>query len=145
MRVLLQKVNHAKVTIAGEVVGSIQKGYTLLVGIAPGDTETELDYLVRKIINVRIFEDEDGKMNLALKDVAGEILSISQFTLYADTKKGNRPGFSNAAGPELAEPLYQQFNDKLRAAGVHVETGNFGAEMQVELENDGPTTIWYEK
>ena len=99
MRVLLQKVNHAKVTIAGEVVGSIQKGYTLLVGIAPGDTETELDYLVRKIINVRIFEDEDGKMNLALKDVAGEILSISQFTLYADTKKGNRPGFSNAAGP----------------------------------------------
>ncbi|CUS26301.1 D-tyrosyl-tRNA(Tyr) deacylase [Paucilactobacillus oligofermentans DSM 15707 = LMG 22743] len=145
MRVLLQKVNHAKVTIAGEVVGSIQKGYTLLVGIAPDDTEANLDYLVRKIVNVRIFEDEEGKMNLALKDVDGEILSISQFTLYADTKKGNRPGFSNAAGPELAEPLYQQFNDKLRAAGVHVETGHFGAEMQVELENDGPTTIWYEK
>ena len=145
MRVVLQKVNHAKVTIENEVVGSIKQGFMLLVGIAPDDTEENLDYLVHKIVNVRIFEDADGKMNLGLNDVDGEILSISQFTLYADTKKGNRPGFSIAAGPDIAEPLYNKFNEKLRAEGIHVETGHFGAEMQVELENDGPTTIWYEK
>jgi D-tyrosyl-tRNA(Tyr) deacylase len=145
MRVVLQKVNHAQVTIDQEVVGKIGVGYMLLVGFAPEDGEEQLDYLVHKIINVRIFEDEDGKMNLGLNDVQGDILSVSQFTLYADTKHGNRPGFSLAAKPDIAEPLYNLFNEKLRAAGVHVETGHFGAEMQIELENDGPTTIIYEK
>lgn len=145
MRVVLQKVNHAQVTIDQEVVGKIGVGYMLLVGFAPEDGEEQLDYLVHKIINVRIFEDEDGKMNLGLNDVQGAILSVSQFTLYADTKHGNRPGFSLAAKPDIAEPLYNLFNERLRAAGVHVETGHFGAEMQIELENDGPTTIIYEK
>lgn len=145
MRVVLQKVNHAQVTIDQEVVGKIGVGYMLLVGFAPEDGEEQLDYLVHKIINVRIFEDEDGKMNLGLNDVQGAILSVSQFTLYADTKHGNRPGFSLAAKPDIAEPLYNLFNEKLRSAGVHVETGHFGAEMQIELENDGPTTIIYEK
>ncbi|KRM12076.1 D-aminoacyl-tRNA deacylase [Paucilactobacillus suebicus] len=145
MRVVLQKVNHAQVTINHEVVGKINQGFMLLVGFAPEDTQEQVDYLVHKIINVRIFEDGDGKMNLGLGDVDGAILSVSQFTLYADTKHGNRPGFSLAAKPEIAEPLYNQFNEKLRSAGVHVETGHFGAEMQIELENDGPTTIIYEK
>lgn len=145
MRVVLQKVNHAQVTIERQVVGKIDQGYMLLVGFAPEDTEATIDYLVHKIVNVRIFEDADGKMNLGLNDVDGAILSVSQFTLYADTKHGNRPGFSLAAKPEIAEPLYEQFNQKLRATGVHVETGHFGAEMQIDLENDGPTTIIYEK
>ncbi|WP_295747425.1 D-aminoacyl-tRNA deacylase [uncultured Limosilactobacillus sp.] len=145
MRVVLQKVNHAAVSIDGEVVGQIKKGYLLLVGFAPDDDEAKLDYLARKICNLRVFEDEDGKMNRGLSDVDGSILSISQFTLYADTKHGNRPGFSKAAKPEIAEPLYKQFNAKLAAHGVHVETGHFGADMKVDLENDGPTTIIYEK
>ncbi|WP_242361069.1 D-aminoacyl-tRNA deacylase [Limosilactobacillus antri] len=145
MRVVLQKVSHAQVSIAGEVVGRIGKGYMLLVGFAPNDGDTELDYLVHKIVNLRVFEDENGKMNRGLKDVDGEILSVSQFTLYADTRHGNRPGFSDAAKPEIAEPLYDRFNAKLAATGVHVATGRFGADMQVELENDGPVTIIYEK
>ncbi len=145
MRVVLQKVNHAAVAIDGQVVGQIGKGYMLLVGFAPDDDDAKLDYLARKICNLRVFEDEDGKMNKGLADVDGSILSISQFTLYADTKHGNRPGFSKAAKPEIAEPLYNRFNDKLAAHGVHVETGQFGADMKVTLENDGPTTIIYEK
>lgn len=145
MRVVVQKVNHAQVTIEHQIVGQIKQGYMLLVGFAPDDEEPSLDYLVHKIINLRVFEDENGKMNLSLQDVAGAILSVSQFTLYADTKHGNRPGFSQAASPEIAEPLYQTFNQKLRDAGIHVETGQFGADMQIELENDGPTTIILEK
>ena len=145
MRVVLQKVNHASVTIKGCVVGQIQQGYMLLVGFAPTDTDEQLDYLVHKIVNLRVFEDKDGKMNYSIKDVGGAILSISQFTLYADTKHGNRPGFSKAARPDIAEPLYERFNKKLAAAGIHVETGHFGADMQVALENDGPTTIIYER
>ncbi|MBM6754283.1 D-tyrosyl-tRNA(Tyr) deacylase [Lactobacillus alvi] len=145
MRVLLQRVNHAQVKIDGEIVGKIQKGYLLLVGFAPDDTSDKIDYLVHKITNLRVFESEPGKMNLGLKDVNGEILSVSQFTLYADVKKGNRPGFSNAAKPDLAQPLYEEFNQKLAATGIHVETGHFGADMKVELENDGPVTIMYEK
>lgn len=145
MRVVLQKVNQARVTVDGQVVGKIGRGYLLLVGFAPDDGEEQLDYLVHKITNLRVFEDENGKMNQGLRDVDGEILSISQFTLYADTKHGNRPGFSNAARPEIAEPLYDQFNQKLAATGIHVETGRFGAMMKVELENDGPTTIIYER
>ncbi|MDM8219596.1 D-aminoacyl-tRNA deacylase [Limosilactobacillus mucosae] len=145
MRVVLQRVNHAAVSIDGETVGQIKKGYLLLVGLAPDDNDDQLDWMVHKIVNLRVFEDENGKLNRALADVAGEILSISQFTLYADVKRGNRPGFSKAAKPEIAEPLYDRFNEKLRAAGVHVETGRFGADMKVELENDGPVTIIYEK
>ena len=145
MRVVLQRVNHAAVSIDGEMVGQIKKGYLLLVGLAPDDNDDQLDWMVHKIVNLRVFEDENGKLNRALADVAGEILSISQFTLYADVKHGNRPGFSKAAKPEIAEPLYDRFNEKLRAAGVHVETGRFGADMKVELENDGPVTIIYEK
>ena len=145
MRVVLQRVNHAAVRIDGETVGQIQKGYLLLVGLAPEDTDEQLDWMVHKIVNLRVFEDENGKLNRALADVNGEILSISQFTLYADVKHGNRPGFSKAAKPELAAPLSDRFNEKLRQAGVHVETGRFGADMKVELENDGPVTILYEK
>ncbi|WP_373842169.1 D-aminoacyl-tRNA deacylase [Limosilactobacillus sp.] len=145
MRIVLQKVNHAQVSIDGTVVGKIGKGYMLLVGFAPGDGDEQLDYLVHKVVNLRVFEDEQGKMNRGLKDVDGAILSISQFTLYADTRHGNRPGFTAAAKPAIAKPLYDRFNRKLAASGVHVETGRFGADMQVELENDGPTTIIYEK
>ncbi|MCX2185967.1 MULTISPECIES: D-aminoacyl-tRNA deacylase [Limosilactobacillus] len=145
MRVVLQKVNRAQVTIDGTVVGKIGRGYMLLVGFAPEDGDEQLDYLVHKIVNLRVFEDESGKMNKGLKDVDGAILSISQFTLYADTRHGNRPGFTDAAKPEIAAPLYERFNRKLAATGVHVETGRFGADMQVDLENDGPTTIIYEK
>ena len=145
MRVVLQRVNHAAVRIDGETVGQIQKGYLLLVGLAPEDTDEQLDWMVHKIVNLRVFEDENGKLNRALADVNGEILSISQFTLYADVKHGNRPGFPKAAKPEVAAPLYDRFNEKLRQAGVHVETGRFGADMKVELENDGPVTILYEK
>lgn len=145
MRVVLQRVNHAAVRIDGETVGQIQKGYLLLVGLAPEDTDEQLDWMVHKIVNLRVFEDENGKLNRVLADVNGEILSISQFTLYADVKHGNRPGFSKAAKPEIAAPLYDRFNEKLRQAGVHVETGRFGADMKVELENDGPVTILYEK
>ena len=145
MRVVLQRVNHATVRIDGKTVGQIQKGYLLLVGLAPEDTDEQLDWMVHKIVNLRVFEDENGKMNQALGDVNGAILSISQFTLYADVKHGTRPGFSKAAKPEVAVPLYDRFNEKLRQAGVHVETGRFGADMKVELENDGPVTILYEK
>ena len=138
MRVVLQKVNRAQVAIDKEVVGKIGKGYMLLVGFAPDDGDEQLDYLVHKIVNLRVFEDENGKMNKGLRDVDGAILSISQFTLYADTRHGNRPGFTDAAKPDVAEPLYERFNQKLAATG-------FGADMQVDLENDGPTTIIYEK
>lgn len=145
MRIVLQRVNHAKVSVDGKVIGQIGKGYMLLVGFGPDDTEATLDYMVHKVTNLRVFESEPGKMNLGLKDVQGAILSISQFTLYADVKHGNRPGFAKAAKPALAKPLYQQFNQKLAATGIHVETGEFGADMQVDLENDGPVTIIYEK
>lgn len=145
MRVVLQRVNHAQVSVDGEVIGQIGKGYMLLVGFGPDDTEETLDYMVHKITNLRVFESEPGKMNLGLSDVNGAILSISQFTLYADVKHGNRPGFSKAAKPSVAEPLYNQFNQKLAATGIPVATGQFGADMKVDLENDGPVTIWYEK
>ena len=145
MRVVLQRVNHAQVSVDGEVIGKIGKGYMLLVGFGPDDTEETLDYMVHKITNLRVFESEPGKMNLGLRDVDGAILSISQFTLYADVKHGNRPGFSKAAKPSLAEPLYDQFNRKLAATGIPVATGQFGADMKVDLENAGPVTISYEK
>ncbi|MCT0484677.1 D-aminoacyl-tRNA deacylase [Weissella paramesenteroides] len=144
MRIVLQRVKSASVSIDETVVGKIGVGYVLLVGIADNDTEAELDYLVRKITKLRVFEDLVGKMNLAIEDVGGQILSISQFTLYADTKKGNRPSFTKAGAPDFADKMYQLFNKKLRDTGSTVETGEFGANMQVQLINDGPVTIIFD-
>lgn len=144
MRVVLQRVSHASVSIDNELVGKINQGYLLLVGIKDGDTKDDIDYLVRKISNLRIFADEDGKTNLSLQSINGEILSVSQFTLYADTKKGNRPSFTKAGKPDFASDMYDQFNQSLRDAGNHVETGRFGADMQVDLQNDGPFTIIFD-
>ena len=141
MKVVLQRVKHASVTIDGNVYGKINQGYLLLVGITDGDTETEAKKLADKIVDLRIFEDENGKMNLGIEQVNGEILSISQFTLYADCKKGRRPSFTKAARPEISNPLYETFNGFLKDRGMHVETGIFGADMKVELLNDGPVTI----
>ena len=141
MRVVIQRVSKAKVVVDGALSGAINKGFLLLVGVEEADTSEDVDYLTRKISNMRIFEDEDGKMNLSLKEVDGEILSISQFTLHADTKKGNRPSFINAARPDQADQLYEELNDKLRTEGFKVEVGVFGADMDVSLVNDGPVTI----
>jgi len=141
MRVVIQKVKEASVSVEGEVIGEIGIGYLLLVGIAQDDTEEDVNYLARKVANLRVFEDEEDKMNLSLKDVSGDILSISQFTLLANTKKGNRPSFIEAANPEVGEVYYQSFNQKLRALGFHIETGSFGAHMDVRLLNSGPVTI----
>ena len=142
MRVVVQRCSRAEVRIDGECVGKIGKGFMLLVGVTDGDTQAEADYLAKKIAQLRVFEDEAGKMNLALHDIGGEILSISQFTLYADCRKGNRPSFVRAARPEIAEPLYEYLNRTLRETyGLHVETGRFGADMKVDFINDGPVTI----
>ncbi|MBK0347229.1 D-tyrosyl-tRNA(Tyr) deacylase [Aerococcaceae bacterium zg-ZJ1578] len=141
MRIVIQKVQKSQVTVDNQMVGQSGVGLLLLVGVTHDDTVEDIDYCVRKIINMRIFEDENQKMNLSLQDVKGSILSISQFTLYADTKKGNRPGFTDAARPEFANEMYEQFNERLRQAGITVETGIFGAMMQVSLINDGPVTI----
>lgn len=144
MRVLVQRSGKSNVSIDGKVVGSINKGLVLLVGFTEGDTIDNIKHLVNKVINLRIFDDENGVMNKSILDCGGDILSISQFTLYADTKKGNRPSYINALGGEKAEPLYDLFNEELRKH-VHVETGRFGAEMIVSITNDGPITIMLEK
>ena len=141
MKVVLQRVKHASVTIENEVHGKINHGFLLLVGITDGDTETEAKKLADKVVDLRFFEDVHGKMNLGIEQVHGDILSISQFTLYADCKKGRRPSFTKAARPEISNPLCERFNDFLRERGMHVETGIFGADMKVELLNDGPVTI----
>lgn len=141
MRVVVQKVSRASVTVEGTVTGAIGKGLVLLVGFTHDDTVEDLIWMVEKVINLRIFEDADEKMNLSLVDVGGEILSVSQFTLYGDARKGRRPGFSDAARPEVATPLYDQFNQLLRDRGITVGTGIFGAMMEVEIINDGPVTI----
>lgn len=140
MKIIIQRVSRASVSIAGEKVGAIEQGLLLLVGIGPDDETEDMAYAVCKITNMRLFSDADGKMNLSLTDVGGSILSISQFTLYADTKKGNRPAFTGAARPEMASAYYDRFNDQL-AEHVPVERGVFGADMQVSLINDGPVTI----
>ena len=140
MRIVIQRVSQASVTIDGKIAGAIQQGLLLLVGICPEDGQEDIDYAVRKISQMRIFSDDADKMNLSVQDVGGQILSISQFTLYADTKKGNRPAFTGAAKPNLATALYDQFNQKL-AQIVPVQTGEFGADMKVSLVNDGPVTI----
>ena len=141
MRVVLQRVAHASVTVDGEIIGKIQRGFLLLVGVTHDDSMEDMEYLVRKIVQMRIFEDEEGKLNRSIQDIGGEILSVSQFTLYADTKKGNRPSFSKAAPGDVAVEMFEQFNGLLRDTGIPVETGLFGADMKVELLNDGPVTI----
>jgi len=141
MRVVLQRVKRAKVDIDGKTVGQIDAGLLLLVGIKTGDTEDDLQYVADKLSALRIFEDDGGKMNRSIMDTEGAVLSVSQFTLYGDVSKGRRPSFIEAARPEIAEPLYEAFNDKLRAHGLHVETGIFGADMAVSLVNDGPVTL----
>ena len=142
MRVIVQRTTHATVSIEGNIVGQIEQGFMLLVGITHTDTKTEADYIAKKVAQLRVFEDAEGKMNLCLKDIGGAILSISQFTLYADTRHGNRPSFIQAAHPEQAAPLYDYFNEQLRTTyGLHVETGHFGADMKVDFINDGPVTI----
>lgn len=141
MKVVVQRSLAASVKINEQIVGEIDKGFVLLVGVTETDSEVDVDYLVGKISKMRVFEDDAGKMNLSIEQIGGKILSISQFTLYADTKKGNRPSFIKAAGAEQATALYDSLNNKLRKSGLIVETGEFGADMAVSLVNDGPVTI----
>ncbi|MBO6116282.1 MAG: D-tyrosyl-tRNA(Tyr) deacylase [Ruminococcus sp.] len=141
MRIVLQRVTSASVTVDGNVTGSIGKGYLVLLGVGQGDTEEDCRRLADKIINLRIFSDENDKINLSLSDVEGSLLIVSQFTLYADCRKGNRPNFIQAGKPDEAERLYDYFAEYCRSKGKHVETGIFGADMKVELVNDGPFTI----
>jgi len=145
MRVLLQRVSQAKVTVEGDVVGDIKRGVVLLVGAGQNDGDTQAKYLAEKISNLRIFPDENGKNNLSLLDIKGEALVISQFTLFADTRKGRRPAYIGAAPPDIAKPLIDTFVNLLSEIGVPTETGIFGAHMDVTLTNDGPITIWLEK
>ncbi len=141
MKFVIQRVTHASVTVDGNIVGSIGKGFMVLIGISGTDTRETADKMLHKLLGLRIFDDENGKTNLALADVGGELLLISQFTLYADCRKGNRPNFIQAAKPEKANALYEYFVEYLRSKGKHVETGSFGADMKVELLNDGPFTV----
>ena len=141
MKLVIQRVNHASVTVEGKVTGEIQKGYLVLLGVGQGDDESMVERYVKKLHKLRIFSDEEGKINRSIEDVGGEVLVVSQFTLYADCKKGNRPSFTNAGKPDLATSLYDQFNQKIKDQGIHVETGIFGADMKIELLNDGPVTI----
>jgi D-tyrosyl-tRNA(Tyr) deacylase len=144
MRVVLQRVKSGRVSVAGHVIAEIDTGFVILVGIGPGDGEQQARKLCEKIANLRVFEDELGKLNLSLLDVGGQALVVSQFTLYADTCKGRRPSFTDAALPEVARPLVERFAEMLRQLGVPTQTGEFGAHMLVEIANDGPVTIWLE-
>lgn len=141
MRFLIQRVSHAGVSVDGQVIGRIDKGFLVLIGVGQKDTKAEADRLVKKMTGLRIFEDQEGKTNLSLADVGGELLLVSQFTLYANCKKGNRPSFTDAAEPRLAQELYEYIIAECRNKVATVETGSFGAEMQVELCNDGPFTV----
>jgi D-aminoacyl-tRNA deacylase len=145
MRVLLQRVSRAEVRVGTRTTGRIDRGYLLLVGLTHADTEAELIWMADKVVGLRLFADTDDKMNLALADVGGALLVVSQFTLYGDAAKGRRPSFVDAARPELAIPLYERFVALLRERSVAVETGEFGAMMDVELVNDGPVTLWLER
>ena len=144
MRVLVQRCDKASVTVDSKIVGSIDKGMMILVGFTQSDTSENIDYMVDKVLNLRIYDDDNGVMNKSILEVGGSILSVSQFTLYADTRKGRRPSYVNALNGEKAIVLYDEFNKKLKEH-IHVETGIFGAEMKVELINDGPVTILLEK
>ena len=141
MRAVVQRVKHASVVVNGETVGAIQTGYMVLVGVMDGDADADVQYIAKKIAGLRIFEDADEKMNCSLKDVNGSVLLVSQFTLAGDARHGNRPSFSNAARPEIAEPLFLSLADSLRETGLNVETGRFRTHMEVTLLNDGPVTI----
>ena len=141
MRAVVQRVSSSKVTVDGEVTGEINKGLLVLLGVTHEDTSKDVDYIIDKVLNLRIFEDENEKMNLSLKDVGGELLVVSQFTLYGDCRKGRRPNFMNALGGSEAEVLYNKFIEMLKETGIKVETGIFGAHMDVEIQNDGPVTI----
>ncbi len=145
MRVLIQRVSKASVTVEGRIVSQIGKGMLILLGVGHGDGEEQVRFLAEKTAHLRIFEDEQGKTNLSVLDVQGEALVVSQFTLYADARKGRRPSFTDAALPEVAEPLVKRFVEALRAHGVPTQSGLFGAHMLVEIHNDGPVTIWLEK
>ena len=141
MKVVIQRVKYAKVEIEGKIVGDIEKGFLVLLGVGQEDNEKDLEYLVKKVTNLRVFEDNEGKMNLGIKEIEGKLLVISQFTLYADCKKGNRPSFINAAEPIHAKELYLKFVEECRKLNIDTKTGEFGADMKVELLNDGPVTI----
>ena len=141
MRIVIQKVNHASVTVEGELVSSIGPGFMVLVGSEEGDTDADVKFIAGKIAGMRIFEDADDKLNLSIKDVGGEVLLVSQFTLLGDARHGRRPSFSHAAAPEIAEPLVEKLRDELIAAGIPTNTGRFRTHMKVLLENDGPVTI----
>lgn len=145
MRTVIQRVSHGQVTVDGNCIAKIDKGVIILLGIAPEDGRNQIEYLVRKISELRIFEDEEGKMNRSLLDIKGEAIVVSQFTLYADTKKGRRPSFVKAASPEIASPLVDQFVEVMQSKGIKTQTGQFGAHMQVDIHNDGPVTILIEK
>ena len=145
MKLVVQRVKKASVEVEGKKVGSIEKGYLVLLGVTHTDTKETADYLVKKLCNLRVFEDENGKMNLNIKQVGGSLLIVSQFTLYGDCSEGNRPSFTNAAKPELANELYEYFCDKCLENNIKVERGIFGADMKVRLLNDGPVTIILEK
>jgi D-aminoacyl-tRNA deacylase len=141
MRMVIQRVKSAKVSVEHTTIGAIDQGWLVLLGIEKTDTPNEIDYLVEKLLNLRLFSDEHGKFNLSITDIKGALLIVSQFTLMADCSKGRRPSFINSAGPEVAEPIYLQFVEKCKSYSLKVETGKFGANMQVELVNDGPVTI----
>ena len=145
MRLVVQRVKNAEVKVDGKITGSIEKGFLVLLGVTHTDTKETADYLVKKLCKLRIFEDENEKMNLGLKDVGGSLLIVSQFTLYADCSEGNRPSFINAAKPDMANELYEYFCDKCKEQDIKVEKGIFGADMKVSLLNDGPVTIILEK
>lgn len=141
MRAVIQRVKYSSVTVDGNILGEIGNGLLVLLGVTHTDTEKEVNWLAAKVKDLRIFEDEEGKMNLGLEDIKGELLVISQFTLYGNCIKGRRPGFTEAARPDLAEPLYEKFLEKCRSFGIKTECGKFGADMKVELLNDGPVTM----
>lgn len=141
MRAVVQRVTQGSVTVEGQVTGAIGKGFVVLLGVGEEDTEKDADYIADKVVNLRVFEDAEGKMNLSLLDVGGSVLAVSQFTLYGDCRKGRRPGFTQAAGPEKAKALYDYFTDKIRLAGIQTEEGIFQAEMLVKIDNDGPVTM----
>ncbi len=141
MKIVLQRVTHASVSVGGNQIGSIKKGLLLLLGVAHGDTDAMCDALLEKIVNLRIFSDSEGKMNLSLLDCGGELLVISQFTLYADCRKGRRPGFTDAGAPEFAKDMYKKFIQKCKDKGITTAEGEFGADMQIDFVNDGPVTI----